>query len=126
MDIDGYIWLVPFIKSEDEIFLKQHSQVENIQKNILRAAMTEKYKLDKEEQEILSLFESGKLCRTNSVMQDKITAKALAIQHNHKDARINIRISQFDLDRIKRIAAKEGLPYQTLISSMIHKYVANI
>ena len=41
-----------------------------------------------------------------------------------KDARINIRISSSDLKRIKQKAAYEGLPYQTLIASVLHKYSA--
>jgi len=40
-----------------------------------------------------------------------------------KTRNINIRISEFDLDRLKNISAKEGLPYQTLISSILHKFV---
>jgi predicted DNA binding CopG/RHH family protein len=41
-----------------------------------------------------------------------------------KDKRINIRISSKDLDQVQVIAAQEGIPYQTLISSIIHKYVS--
>ena len=41
-----------------------------------------------------------------------------------KSERINIRLTPYDLDHIKRIATKEGLPYQTLISSILHKYAA--
>ncbi len=40
-----------------------------------------------------------------------------------KTRNINIRISEFDLDRLKNISAREGLPYQTLISSILHKFV---
>lgn len=43
-----------------------------------------------------------------------------------KDQRINIRMSSKDVDQIKVIAAQEGVPYQTLISSIIHKYVAGL
>jgi len=41
-----------------------------------------------------------------------------------KDKRINIRMSSKDLDQVQAIAAQEGIPYQTLISSIIHKYVS--
>ncbi len=41
-----------------------------------------------------------------------------------KDKRINIRISSKDLDQVQIIALQEGIPYQTLISSIIHKYVS--
>ncbi len=42
-----------------------------------------------------------------------------------KTRNINIRISEFDLDRLKTLSSKEGLPYQTLISSVLHKFVTN-
>jgi predicted DNA binding CopG/RHH family protein len=83
-------------------------------------------KLDKEEQEILHVFEEGKLRRSTTISKDKATARALAVVHNRKDARINIRLSQFDLDRLKRIAVREGMPYQTLISSILHKYADSV
>ncbi len=41
-----------------------------------------------------------------------------------KNQRMNIRISKSDLNRIKARAAEEGLPYQTLVASVIHKYVS--
>jgi predicted DNA binding CopG/RHH family protein len=42
-----------------------------------------------------------------------------------KSKRINIRLSALDLAGIQTIAAKEGLPYQSLISSILHKYVSS-
>jgi len=50
--------------------------------------------------------------------------KALKAASNYiqKDVRINIHISSSDLKRIKQKAAYEGLPYQTLIASILHKY----
>jgi predicted DNA binding CopG/RHH family protein len=41
-----------------------------------------------------------------------------------KDRRINIRISGKDLIAIQKRALEEGIPYQTLISSLLHKYVS--
>ena len=43
-----------------------------------------------------------------------------------KDKRVNIRISERDLKELQRIALREGLAYQTLISSILHKYVNGI
>ena len=40
-----------------------------------------------------------------------------------KNKKINIRLSEWDYNKIKIRAAEEGLPYQTLVSSLIHKYV---
>jgi len=42
-----------------------------------------------------------------------------------KTKNINIRISEYDLEKLRERSASEGLPYQTLISSIIHKYVSN-
>ena len=42
-----------------------------------------------------------------------------------KNKNINLRISEADLDEIKRIAIREGMPYQTLIGSLVHKYAVN-
>jgi predicted DNA binding CopG/RHH family protein len=81
--------------------------------------------LDQEEKELLDLFEGGKLKRVSASEQDKKTAIATAKAHLKKDTKINIRLSSFDLDNIKRIAALEGLPYQTLISSILHKYISS-
>ena len=79
--------------------------------------------LDSEEKEILDAFESGKL----SSVAD---AKDLMAQHVQyaaatfkKDARINIRLSSKDLRGLQRKALSEGIPYQTLVSSVLHKYV---
>jgi len=81
--------------------------------------------LNKEEKELLHLFEQGKLTSADDSKSKIKIAKIAAANHFKKDARINIRISKFDLDRIKKIAAIEGLPYQTLISSVLHKLVNN-
>jgi predicted DNA binding CopG/RHH family protein len=82
-----------------------------------------KYILDNEEQALLNDFEKGKLKKATDADFHRQIAKKVASQHMKKEARINIRISKFDLERLKRIAAIEGIPYQTLISSVLHKYV---
>ncbi len=47
------------------------------------------------------------------------------IDEAKKTKNINIRISEYDLDRLRDKSAAEGLPYQTLIASILHKYVTN-
>jgi predicted DNA binding CopG/RHH family protein len=47
-----------------------------------------------------------------------------ARRYMRKDARINIRLSTADLELLKQRAAEEGLPYQSLIASILHKYVS--
>ena len=82
-----------------------------------------KLKLDKEEQELLDAFEAGEF---KSVMTParKKALQAAAEETLKKDKRINIRISGRDLVALQRRAAKEGVPYQTLVSSILHKYVS--
>ena len=79
-------------------------------------------KLDKYEEEVLEAFESGKLIPVATKAQlerMREAARATAI----KDQRINIRLSTGDLRDIQAKALQEGLPYQTLIASVLHKYV---
>ncbi len=80
-------------------------------------------KLDQEEQEILESFESDKLkrARNASSIQKRHTEYASAMAR--KDARINIRLSSKDLRGLQKRALAEGIPYQTLIASILHKYV---
>ncbi len=76
--------------------------------------------LDAYEQNILDTYESGKIGQ-GSVASSLITAAKATMRKNKN---INIRISENDLESIKLLAAREGLPYQTLIGSLIHKYAA--
>ncbi|MFW6368066.1 MAG: CopG family antitoxin [Halothece sp.] len=80
-------------------------------------------KLDPEEQEILRDFEAGEFKSVLTPQRKKELAKA-AEETFKKDQRINIRISSRDLEAIKRRALEEGIPYQTLVSSILHKYVS--
>ena len=57
--------------------------------------------------------------KRGAVSDSLITAAKATIRKNKN---INIRISENDLESIKLLAAREGLPYQTLIGSLIHKY----
>lgn len=79
--------------------------------------------LDQGEREILTAFESGRL-KAATKKQDLIKYQAIATATFKKDKRINIRISSRDLDSIQRLALQEGIPYQTLVSSVLHKYVS--
>lgn len=80
--------------------------------------------LDAEEQELLDSFEAGEWTSVENFEEEKELAEKSAAAYFKKDSRINIRLSSSDLNRIKQIAAYEGLPYQTLISSLLHKYAA--
>lgn len=79
-------------------------------------------KLSREEKEILESFEAGEWKTTRTSKTLLKDAKVAASKFLKKDARINIRMSSTDLDLIKQKAVHEGLPYQSLISSILHKY----
>lgn len=79
-------------------------------------------KLDAEEMELLDAFEKGKLksvATKAELVRFKAAARATAI----KDRRVNIRLSSGDLSDLQVRALQEGVPYQTLIASIVHKYV---
>jgi predicted DNA binding CopG/RHH family protein len=80
-------------------------------------------KLDKEEKEILAAFDSGRLKRSKGSKKDIANHKSYAEATFKKDARINIRLSSRDLRALQTRALQEGIPYQTLVASVLHKYV---
>jgi predicted DNA binding CopG/RHH family protein len=80
--------------------------------------------LDAEEKDILDSYERGEWKPVNNPKMEIKKLREYARNTLQKDKRINIRISSKDLDQVQVIAAQEGIPYQTLISSVIHKYVS--
>ena len=80
-------------------------------------------KLDEEEVKILQDFERGELTSINNFKEEKRQLEESAHNFLQKDRRINIRISSRDLETLQKKAVKEGMPYQTLISSTLHKFV---
>ena len=80
-------------------------------------------KTDPYELEILGAYDNGALKSVASkaeLAKLRAAARATAI----KDRRVNIRLSSADLMDIQAKALEEGMPYQTLIASVLHKYVA--
>ena len=82
-----------------------------------------KAKLTKEEQELLDAVETGEF---ESVLTESRRKELESVASNtfRKDKRINIRISNRDLAAIQSRALQEGMPYQTFVSSIIHKYIS--
>ncbi len=79
--------------------------------------------VDAYEQEVLSAFEKGSLksvVTKGELVKFRAAARATAL----KDRRVNIRLSSIDLNDIQVKALQEGMPYQTLIASVLHKYVS--
>jgi predicted DNA binding CopG/RHH family protein len=80
-------------------------------------------KLKPEDQELLEAFEAGNFQSDLKDERRNQLAK-MAEETIKKDKRINIRISSRDLEALQRRAIEEGLPYQSLVSSVLHKYVS--
>ncbi len=81
-------------------------------------------KLDAEEREILASYERGEWRPVKGKRGDPSQYARYAKATFKKDRRLNIRISSKDLEAIQKRALEEGLPYQTLISSLLHKYAS--
>ena len=80
------------------------------------------YQLDPEEEEILKAFEEGKLVRVKNFAKEKKMLEEAARNSLNKTKNINLRLTERDLYKLKVKAAREGIPYQTLASSLIHRY----
>ncbi|MFT5098884.1 MAG: putative DNA binding CopG/RHH family protein [Planctomycetaceae bacterium] len=80
-------------------------------------------KLDQEESGILEAFESGKVKRAKNSSDIQKRHQQYAEAMFKKDARINIRLPSKDLRGLQKKALAEGIPYQTLVASILHKYV---
>ena len=83
-----------------------------------------KIRLDKEEQDILASFEKGEWKPVKGSRQEIARHRQYARNTLQKDKRVNIRISSKDLEELQAIALEEGLPYQTLMGSILHRYAA--
>ena len=80
-------------------------------------------KLNTEEREIREAFEKGELKRSKKAAETQKQHQEYAEAMFRKDARINIRLSSRDLRGLQKKALAEGIPYQTLIASILHKYL---
>lgn len=81
-------------------------------------------KLDQFEKEILAKYDKGELKSTAPSKAKLAKFKAAASATFLKEKRVNIRLTTPDLMDIQARALEEGMPYQTLIASVLHKFVA--
>lgn len=79
--------------------------------------------LTTEELELLASYENEEWQSVKNISDQKESYQAYARNTFRKDKRINIRISEKDMIALQKRAIREGIPYQTLISSVLHKYV---
>ena len=83
--------------------------------------MTEYYELDSDEQAILDAVENGEFQSVPDVEGRKKQLQQYAKSTLNKTKNINLRLSERDLYRLRAKAIEEGIPYQTLASSILHK-----
>ena len=81
-------------------------------------------KIDAKEKDLLESVERGEWKSTVDGKQERTSYARYAKATFRKDRRLNIRLSSKDLEAIQKRALAEGLPYQTLISSLLHKYAS--
>ena len=86
--------------------------------------MKKKLVLDQDEEQLITEYERGAFRPVKNQAMARKDAIETARRYMRKDARINIRLSTADLELLKQRAAEEGLPYQSLIASILHKYVS--
>lgn len=82
------------------------------------------FELTKEEEKLLADFEAGQLVPVKNPRQLKSLYQKIARNTLNKTKNINIRVSEKILARLKAKAAEQGIPYQTLISSVLHRLVS--
>jgi predicted DNA binding CopG/RHH family protein len=82
--------------------------------------------LDDEEKAILDSYESGEWVSVKDAKKEINKLQQCAKNTLSQNKRISIRMSSKDLDQVQLIAVQEGIPYQTLVSSIIHKYISGL
>ncbi len=82
------------------------------------------YALDPEEQAILEAFNAGELKSVSNVAQEKKRIQTIVKAHSKKLHRINIRLNSVDYLKAQEWALREGIPSATLLSSLVHKTLA--
>lgn len=80
------------------------------------------FELDKNEVKLLKDFEAGEFRSVKSARKEANRYTQYVENTLRKTRNINIRLSEKALQKIKALAAQKGLPYQTLISSLLHQY----
>ena len=81
-------------------------------------------RLDKEEKELLNSLENDEWKSVSSFESEKKKFQKVAKTTFNKTKRVNLRLTEYDFEKAHIKAYEEGLPYQTLLSSVIHKYLS--
>ncbi len=86
---------------------------------------TKNYKLDKEEFEIEKKIANGEYTSIKNFDAEKNKYQNLAKAHGNKVKRVNLRMTTWDYEKAQEKALREGLPYQTFLASILHKYLSD-
>jgi predicted DNA binding CopG/RHH family protein len=120
VSIENYVYLVPFIEEENSYFLKTMIPSRKATRDYLEKKVSQMSDLDPYELDVLNAFEGG-LLKSIATKSEIDALRAAARATSTKDKRVNICLSSFDLNDIQVEAMEEGVPYQTLIASVLHK-----
>ncbi len=81
------------------------------------------FELDKKEEKVLEDFDNNQFISVPNAKKETLNLKRYAKNTLNKTKNINIRLTEKDLQKIKSKAMEKGIPYQTLITSLIHQEV---
>lgn len=81
--------------------------------------------IDEYEKELIKSIENDEFEISPLSTEELTRFKTAAANTGRKDQRMNIRMSSVDMQKLKAKALEEGIPYQTLVSSILHKFVNN-
>jgi predicted DNA binding CopG/RHH family protein len=118
---EDYVYLVPFVEDEHTVFLKTIIPSRATSSTSVRSPTM---KIDADEKESLESVERGEWKSARGGKRERARFSRYAKATFKKDRRLNIRLSSKDLEAIQKRALAEGLPYQTLIASLLHKYAS--
>ena len=119
---EDYVYLVPFVEDEHTVFLKTIVRAGKPRRSTSVRSPTKK--IDADEKELLESVERGEWKSAGGGKRERTRYSRYVKATFRKDRRLNIRLSSKDLEAIQKRALAEGLPYQTLISSLLHKYAS--
>ena len=119
---EDYVYLVPFVEEEYTVFLK--TIIPSRSRRRSTSVRNPTMKMDGDEKELLDSVERGEWTAAKGGKRERARYSRYAKATFRKDRRLNIRLSSKDLEAIQKRALAEGLPYQTLIASLLHRYAS--
>ncbi len=122
VNMDDYAYIIPFAENGDRVFLKTIIPSRIDDKDVLEGRM--RMMLDREEKQLLESVEKGEWQSISDLESEADQYQAYVKATFRKDKRMNIRISERVLIKLQQEALAEGVPYQTLIGSILHKYIS--